>query len=148
MADNVCVFCGEGLTLLNRKTVYCCTTQQPACKDCHAKLIKLPREELGRRALATGRAAEGDKIRAYLAQRQAAAEEKARAVQKREGYLEGKECLRCGIPMVKKGARRFQMYEYESLTDSIFNPSADTLLLDLLVCPQCRRAEFFLPEEE
>ena len=39
------------------------------------------------------------------------------------------------------------MYEYESLSDSIFNPSADTLLLDVLCCPVCRKVEFFLPEE-
>ena len=76
-----------------------------------------------------------------------AEEEKAQAARQREAYLEGKTCLRCGTPLIKKGARRFQMYEYESLSDSIFNPSADTLLLDVLCCPVCRKVEFFLPEE-
>ena len=70
------------------------------------------------------------------------------AAQKREAHLFGKLCLRCNTPMVKMGARCFQMYEYESLTDSIFNPSANTLLLDVMYCQQCRKVEFFLPEEE
>jgi len=146
--SDVCVFCGEGLSRFNRKNLFCCTTIQPACKDCYAKLIPLPREEQGRRALATGRAAEADKIRAYLAQRQEAEEKRAQAAQKREAHLADKLCLRCGTPMVKMGARRFQMYEYESLTDSIFNPSADTLLLDVLFCPQCRKVEWFLPPDD
>ena len=101
----------------------------------------------GRRALATNRAEEPEKIRAYLAQQTANEEKKTQDAQRREAYLAGKSCLRCGATMVKMGARRFQMYEYESLTDSIFNPSADTLLLDVLFCQQCRKVEFFLPEE-
>ena len=145
---NVCVFCGEGLSLLNRKELFCCTTVQPTCKTCYAQLIKLPREEQGRRALATNRAEEPEKIRAYLSQREATEEKKAQAAQRREAHLSGKLCVRCGIPMVKMGQRRFQMYEYESLTNSIFNPSSDTLLLDVLHCQQCRKVEFFLPQDE
>ena len=144
---SVCIFCGEGLSLLNRKELFCCTTTQPTCKSCYAKLIQLSREEQGRRALATNRAEEPEKIRAYLAQQTANEEKKTQDAQRREAYLAGKLCLRCGATMVKMGARRFQMYEYESLTDSIFNPSADTLLLDVLFCQQCRKVEFFLPEE-
>ena len=142
-----CIFCGEGLSLFNRKTLYCCTTEQPTCKDCYAKLVQLPREEQGRRALATNRAEEPEKIRAYLAQREAAEEKKLQAAQWREAHLIGKLCLRCNAPMVKIGARRFQMYEYESLTDSIFNPASDTLLLDVMYCQQCRKVEFFLPDD-
>ena len=145
---NTCIFCHEELTLLTRKTMYCCCTEQPVCKTCYADLAPLSREEQGRRALATGRAKDPDIIRDYLSRQEAAEEEKLQAIQKREAYLEGKACLRCGIPMIKKGSRRFQMYEYESLSDAILNPSADTLLLDVLFCPQCRKVEFFLPTEE
>lgn len=145
---NACIFCNEELTLLTRKTMYCCCTEQPVCKTCYAALAPLSRDEQGRRALATGRAQNPETIRDYLAQRQAAENEKLQAIQRREAHLEGKMCLRCDVPMEKRGSRRFQMYEFENLSDSIFNPSADTFLLDVLYCPQCRKVEFFLPNGE
>ena len=143
-----CVFCGEGLSMLNRKTIYCCTTQQPACKDCYEKLIPLSREEQGRRALSTGRAVDADKIRTFLAMRQDAEEKKACAEEKRELHLSDKLCVRCGIPMRKMGTRCFQMYEYQSFTDSLLNPASNTLSLDVLFCEQCRKVECFLPPDD
>ena len=149
MADNVCVFCGEGLSMLNRKTIYCCTTQQPACKDCHAKLIKLPREELGRRALATGRANEPDAIRAYLKVREEALrEQQAAEEQAARDRVSDKLCLRCSVPMVKMGQQQFQLGEYDFWLGNMAHAAAGSLTLDLLLCPQCRKVEFFLPEEE
>jgi len=148
MADNVCVFCGEGLTLFNRKTLYCCTTEQPACKDCHAKLVKLSREEQGRRALATGRAEAPDTIRAYLKMREETIRNKQAAEeQAAKDRISDKTCPRCAIPMIKMGQQQFQLGEYNAWLGSLAHMAAGSLELDLLLCPKCRKVEFFLPED-
>lgn len=147
MADNVCVFCGDGLSLLNRKTLYCCTTEQPACRDCHAKLVKLSREELGRRALASGRAQEPETIRAYLKAREEAIQKKQAAEeQAAKDRISDKSCPRCSVPMVKMGQQQFQLGEYDFWLGSMAHAAAGSLTLDLLLCPKCRKVEFFLPE--
>lgn len=142
-----CVFCGEGLSMLNRKTIYCCTTQQPACKDCYAKLIPLPREEIGRRALATGRAQDAGALRSYLADREKYAQEKAAAEeQARRDKISDRLCPHCGVPTIKMGRQQFQLGEYDFWMGNMAQLAAGSLELDVLCCPQCRKVEFFLPD--
>ena len=145
---NSCVFCGEGLSMLNRKTIYCCTTQQPACKDCYAKLISLPREEQGRRALATGRAVDADKLRSFRTMREKNAREKAEAEERaQKGRISDKACPQCGVPLMKMGQHKFQLGEFDPWMGTMSLLAAGSLPLDVLYCPQCRKVDFFLPEE-
>ena len=134
--------------MLNRKTIYCCTTQQPACKDCHAKLISLSREEQGRRALATGRAVDADQLRSFLAMREKNAREKAEAeAQARQNRISDKLCPHCSVPMIKMGRQKFQLGEYDPWMGSMSLLSAGSLELDVLCCSKCRKVDFFLPED-
>ena len=107
MAQN-CIFCEEELSLFNRKTLYACGTEQPVCKNCYARFIPLPRVEIGRRALATGRAQDAETLRAYLndhdrrMQKKAAADESAQ-----KARISDKLCSRCSVPMVIVGQQQF-----------------------------------------
>jgi len=148
MAENVCVFCGEGLSMLNSKTIYCCTTRQPACRACYKELIALPRDDLGRRALATGRAQDPQAIREYLAQREQIEREKAeKEAQAKKDRISDKLCLRCGVPMIRMGQQQFQLGEYGLFLGDLAHLAAGSLTLDLLYCEQCRKVEFFLPKD-
>ena len=145
---NTCIFCGAELSPFNRKTVYCCTTEQPACRTCHKELMSLPAEERGRRALATGQARDAEEIRAYLADREKRAREKAEAeAQDRQARISDKTCPHCGIPMIKMGQQQFQLGEYSIFWGDWSHLAAGSMTLDMLYCEQCRKVEFFLPEE-
>ena len=146
MAQN-CIFCEEELSLFNRKTLYACGTEQPVCKNCHARFIPLPRVEIGRRALATGRAQDAETLRAYLndhdrrMQKKAAADESAQ-----KARISDKLCSRCSVPMVIVGQQQFQLGEHTLFWGDLAHLAAGSLTLDMLCCPKCRKVEFFLPE--
>ena len=146
MENNVCVFCGQDLSVLNSKTVYCATTKQPACRNCHKQLLPLSADERARRALATSRAREREVLRAYLADRERHAQEKAAAEeQARKDRISDKLCPHCGVPFLKLGRKCFQMGEENFFIDT--HLWEGSLELDIFHCPQCRKVEFFLPED-
>lgn len=136
-----CIFCEKPLSLFTRKELLCCSTLQPVCGDCFKEVSKLPSDERGRKALATGRAVATDLLRQNLA----AQEAEARA--KREKTLTDKVCLRCGAPMLSLGRQQFQLGEHTFFMGDMNHLLAGSLTLDVLRCEQCRKVEFFLPEE-
>lgn len=136
-----CIFCEKPLSLFTRKELLCCSTLQPVCGDCFKEVSKLPSDERGRKALATGRAVATDLLRQNLA----AQEAEARA--KREKTLTDKVCLRCGAPMLSLGRQQFQLGEHTFFMGDMNHLLAGSLTLDVLRCEQCRKVEFFLPED-
>ena len=146
MAQN-CIFCSDELSLFNRKVLYTCGTEQPVCKNCYTKFIPLPRVEIGRRALATGRAQDAETLKTYLhnhdqqMQKKAAEEEAAQ-----KARISDKLCPRCSVPMVIEGPRQFQLGEHTLFLGDLSHLAAGSLTLDMLYCPKCRKIEFFLPE--
>ena len=145
MENNVCVFCGQELSVLNSKTVYCAATKQPACRACYKEMIPLSAEERARRALATSRARDREVLRAYLADRERHAQEKAAAEeQARKDRISDKLCPYCAVPMVKMGRKNFQMGEENFFIDT--HLWEGSLEVDLIFCEKCRKVEFFLIE--
>ena len=61
--NSVCVFCGKKLSAFRYDIVYCGAVAQVVCKDCKKEVDMLPEEERCRRALASGRADQPEKIR-------------------------------------------------------------------------------------
>ena len=137
-----CIFCGSELSFFTQRTLICAGTDQPACNKCYNELVALDAEERGRRALDTGRAESPEVIQQYLE------EQAVRSEAKRQSKLSGMTCLRCGSPMLKMGQQQFQPGEYDFWLGNMAHAAAGSLTLDLLLCPQCRKVEFFLPEEE
>lgn len=122
--NSVCVFCGKKLSAFRYDIVYCGAVAQVVCKDCKKEVDMLPEEERCRRALASGRADQPEKIREAMELAERA--EQARMT-----------CLRCG------GKLRFgelQSLDNSPLRDSIF---ADTFEVLPAYCDQCGKIEFF-----
>ena len=148
MENNVCVFCGQELSAFNSKTVYCATTKQPACRTCHKQMLPMSAEDRARRALTTGRAQDPQVIREYLAQREQIEREKAeKEAQAKKDRISDKLCLRCGIPMIRMGRQQFQLGEYGLFLGDLAHLAAGSLEVDLIYCENCRKVEFFLPED-
>lgn len=138
----ICTLCGCELPRFGGRSLTCCSTEQPVCKTCYDELVDLTTEERGRRILATGRARDEEDIRAFLSQME------AREQRKQEATRTGKVCLRCGAPMVKMGQKQFQLGEHGFFLGDLSHLMAGSLTLDILSCQQCRKVEFFLPEDE
>jgi len=136
-----CIFCEKPLSLFTRKELPCCSTLQPTCGDCFKKLVQLPHEERGRRALATGRAVAPDLLRQNMAVLETEAEAK------RNSSLTDKACLRCGGAMLHMGRQQFQLGEHTFFMGDMNHLLAGSLTLDILRCEQCGKVEFFLPED-
>ena len=142
-----CIFCDAELSLFSRKILYTCGTEQPVCRDCHAKFIPLPRVEIGRRALATGRAQDAEVLRTYLDDHDRRMQKKAvEAEAAQKARISDKPCLRCSVPMIIVGQQQFQLGEYNLLLGDLSHLASGSLTLDMLRCPKCRKVEFFLPE--
>jgi len=139
---NVCIFCGKEPSLFNRRELNCGDTVQSVCGDCYKRYSPLSGKQRCRLALDTGRAQEPEKLQEALLKQETEAQ--AQRVKK----LTDKVCLRCGAPMLKMGQQQFQLGEHSFLWGDWSNLMAGSLTLDLVCCEQCRKVEFFLPEDE
>lgn len=142
-----CTFCGKELGFLERDVLGCGGTDQPCCKSCHKKMVPLSMVERCQRALQTGRAVDWRTMQGFLEQHQQGEETaKRQAEQHKQQRRTGKNCLRCGAPMLSVGKQTFKLGEetfFFSDWNRLFSGSLD---LEMEVCKQCRKVEFFLPE--
>ena len=144
-----CVFCGKEIGLFGGKYMMCGGVDQWVCGECCPELEELDQRERGERVLATGRAAEPEKIMAFLERdRQEVKEAQARQDQARQEVQTDQACLRCGGQMMKYGRKLFHLGE-EGLFAPVVRDGflASWLEVDVLYCEKCRKVEFYLPEE-
>lgn len=124
--ENVCVFCGQRPGAFRSTSVYCGGTWQSACKSCEKELKGISEEEVCRRALRRGLAAEAQRIEAHL-----------KVVE--EAELHRPKCLQCGSKLV--------FGEVEELDNSPLRDGLLSTTFDVLPahCPSCGRFEFYDP---
>ena len=144
-----CIFCGKEIGLFGGRDLICGGVDQPVCGECRPELEELSQRERGERALATGRAAEPERIMDFLERdRQKVKETQERQDQARQEAQTDKACLRCGGHMMKYGRKLFHLGE-----EGLFAPVArdgflaSWLEVEVLYCERCRKVEFYLPEE-
>lgn len=139
-----CIFCGKELGLLESRQLLCGNVKQTVCPQCCELMCGLSQEELGERALETGRAKDSPEIVDYLSR---ARESEARQEKARQSLRTGNKCLRCGGEMERYGKKTFHLGE-----EGLFGPVAQNgfraawLEADVQRCAQCGWAEFYLPE--
>lgn len=121
-----CVFCGAKLSPFRYDVVHCGTVPQMACKSCIRELASLDDAEVCRRALAGGRTAQPDKVRAHMEVAEQAEEHRFT-------------CLRCGSPM--RFGKTLTL-DNSPLRDSIFADCFETIPA---YCDNCGKIEFFDP---
>ena len=57
-------------------------------------------------------------------------------------------CLRCNGQMEYQGRRKIQLGEFGLIVGNLSNLFSGAMELDVLVCPNCGKVEFFCPIEE
>ena len=57
-------------------------------------------------------------------------------------------CLRCGTEMKYAGRHRIQLGQTGWILGDLPNLVAGAMELDILWCPDCRKVEFFAPDED
>ena len=137
----LCTFCGCELPRFGVQYITCCSTTQPACKSCCDSLTGLSNQEIGHRALATGRARYADVIRNFLDRME------ADTLKHEAARHTDKSCLRCGTPMTRIGPHQFQLGEHTFFLGDLSHLVSGSLTLELLYCEHCRKVEFFLPDD-
>jgi len=56
-------------------------------------------------------------------------------------------CLRCGVELRHFARERLQLGKTGWILGDLPNLLAGALEVDIMVCPECRKMEFFCPEE-
>lgn len=136
-----CSFCGKELKLFGKDTLVCGGVTQPVCRDCGEKYLSVSQVERCRELLKNGRAAEPEKIRVFL-------EEKERELAERQARAErlGRIMSCCGQPMTSLGVSEFQLGRQGWLTGDLPNLLAGAMELGVFRCDQCGQIKFMDPK--
>lgn len=124
--ENICVFCGEKLSMFRITGITCGNTYQPCCKDCAKELGELSEEELCRRALRLGYAQHPEMLEKQIELITTAEEHRP-------------SCLQCG------GKLKFESVQYldnSPMRDSVFSEGFEVLPA---YCESCGKYEFYKP---
>lgn len=140
MAETSCALCGMPLGLFESRSLTCCGESQVLCLCCFDEMSPMSHIQRTRILLDEGRAPTNvDSMKKTLARLEAEEE------MKRKAKATNLKCLRCGAPMKKIGRKKFQMGTENFFIDThVFEGSME---LDVLRCSNCRKVEFFTPEE-
>ena len=57
-------------------------------------------------------------------------------------------CLRCGREMAHKGSEKLQLGETSWLFGDLSNLLSGAIEVEIYACPECRKLEFFLADDE
>ena len=57
------------------------------------------------------------------------------------------ECLRCGASMEYSGRERFQTGEESGYSGLLAVMTAESMLVDIYICPECGKMELFTPQK-
>ena len=140
MAKTSCALCGMPLGMFEKRELTCCGESQIFCLCCYDELSPMNHIKRTRVLLKEGRAAVNVESMQKILNR-LDAEEAA----KRKAESTDLKCIRCGQPMAKIGRKRFQMGQENFFIDT--HMWEGSMELDVLRCTNCRKVEFFFPEE-
>ena len=141
MAKN-CAYCRKSLNVFSGSNLLCGDSEELFCSDCYNLLYEFDRYARGKAVLEHGLPAKPGAIRVSLEQHTIAEEEKQAAE-----VHSGLPCVRCHVPMTPLGRKKFQMGEHSFWGGDHSHLMEGSLEVELLVCPQCRRLEYLLPED-
>jgi len=139
---DTCAYCRKKLNFFSGSTLLCADTEEVFCGDCYHKLFEFDRYERAKAVLEHGLPAKPGAIRVQLEQH--AAEE---AEKKQAAVSSALPCVRCHVPMLHLGRKKFQMGEHSFWGGDHSHLMEGSLETELLVCPQCRRLEYLLPAD-
>ena len=125
--DTACVLCGESLGMFRTSSLYLAGTRQCCCKTCAKEAETLSQEELCRRVLQSGHAAQPERLQARLEQFEQAQQLRPK-------------CSACGTPM--KFSEVVQL-DCTPMMDSILCSTFDLLPAH---CPACCKIDFYSPQ--
>ena len=124
--DNICVFCGEKLSLFHSASIICADIHQPSCKNCAKELKELSEEERCRRALRLGLANSPEQL-----------EERIELITKAEDHRPT--CPQCGTKLT---FGQIQQLDNSPMRDGIFS---DTFDVQPAFCESCGKMELYHP---
>lgn len=140
MADN-CAYCRKPLRFFSGSALICANSEEIFCSDCYDKLFDFDRWQRARAVLEHGLAANPGALRIGLELHEQEEAEKQAAVTSELS------CVRCNVPMMSLGRKKFQMGEHTFWTGDHSHIQEGSLETELLVCPKCRRLEYLLPAD-
>lgn len=144
-----CIFCGQELGLLQRKSLWCGGTSQCTCNDCYQKYVSYNSVERAELALRTGRAENAVELQEYVDRVHAAKEEReARQAEKIQQRATDKKCLRCGGRMIQYGPLMLKLGEETYFLSDLNRLLSGSLQVEILRCEACGKAEFYIPDVE
>jgi len=147
--EDRCIFCGEELSLLKRKKLYCGGIGQTVCGKCFQKYSGCTPAERARLALETGRAASADELRAYVDHMDAVQEKRQQQEQeKRQQRDSGRICLRCGERMLQYRPVTLKLGKETYLFSDLNRLITGSLDVKVLRCENCGMAEFYIPDDK